>query len=181
MSQSASPKTNLSSVDNTEFAHLELAQAIETFRIQFNLLIQILTIFVISDVTVIGYAISSQISGIFFVGAFIPLMMLLVINGAEKYMMVVLYTAVVLESKYGKRNTDWLASTYISVVSSSKLIKRLYEISQIDDYEERIGTLRKQRLAIVRRTSFRFVLIVIAFAHVIVAFLLSSAFHWRLL
>jgi hypothetical protein len=44
--------------------------------VQFSLLVQVITIFVLGDVTIIGYAISAQIAGIILIGIILPLMTL---------------------------------------------------------------------------------------------------------
>lgn len=180
MTKSPNTKGDNISTDEIEFARLEFEQAIETFRTQFNLVIQILTVFVVSDVTIIGYAISSQIAGIFMVGALIPLMMIIVIIGVSKFMIPVLYTALIIESQYGKRNTDWLVSTYISVVVSIKFIRRVQEISYIDNYDERIALLKKQKLEMVDRPHFRTLLFALSLLHVVSAVLLNIFFSWRI-
>jgi hypothetical protein len=181
MAKSPNIKRDDISTDEIEFARLEFGQAIETFRTQFSLAIQILTVFVVADVTIIGYAISSQIAGIFIAGALIPLMMILVIVGVGKFMIPVLYTAAIIESRYGKRNIDWLVSTFTSVVVSSKFIRRIQDISRIDNHEERIALLKKQRLEMIDRPHFRALLFVLSLLHIVSAAVLNIFFGWRIL
>ena len=90
--------------DDTSFAIMQVKEAIETYRSQFSLLIQILTVFVVADVTIIGYGVSNQIAGMGVVGAFIPLMMMFVISGAGRFMLPVIFTAVSIERKFAKQN-----------------------------------------------------------------------------
>ena len=105
---------------------------------------------------------------------------MLVVYGSGRFMVPILYTAVVIEDKYGKRNFDWLASTYLSVIVSTSFIKQLRDISQSKDYEQRVEKLRKQRLSMVDKNNFRVLLLVISFMHVLVAVLLVWKFNWKM-
>ena len=165
-----------------QIASLQLSQAIETFRSQFNLLIQILTVFVVADVTIIGYAVSNQIAGVLLVGALVPLVMDLVSYGAGKFMLPVLYTAVVVEKnmkRYGKY--DSLAETFISTLISTSFLDELHKISQIENYDDRLRALRKKNLPLVSRDRFRRMLAVVALMHVATALALGLAFNWPFL
>jgi len=174
-------KRDDSSTDEIAFARLEFQQAIESFKTGFSLTIQILTVFVVANVTIIGYAISSQLAGIFIVGALIPLMMILVIVGVSKFLMPVLYTAATIESRYGKRNIDWLISTTTSVIVSSNFLRRIQDISHIDNHEERIKLLKKQRLEMIDRPHFRALLFVLSLLQIVSAAILNIFFDWRIL
>lgn len=166
--------------DELEFIHLQLTQAIETFRMQFNLLVQILTVFVIADVSILGYAISIQSVGIIMIAAIIPLFMIVVIYGASRFMIPILYTAIVLEDKYPKQNTDWLMATYLSVVVSTDFVEQLRDISQTKNHEQKIQKLRKQRLKMIDRRIFDILLLTISLTHLLTSFVLIWKFNWKI-
>jgi hypothetical protein len=179
MAKQTDALTSISNKDS-DFANLQLKECIETFRSQFNLLIQIFTVFMLANVTILGFAISNQISGILLVGAIIPILLLYVAYGGSKFMLPVLYTAILLEKKYGERNTDYLASTFISTMISVDFLNRLQEISRIKNFDERTTTLKRQKFTLIYRRKFRALLIFISIGQVAVAILLNIVFSWPL-
>jgi hypothetical protein len=181
MSQTTATTLAAINAGDKDFVCLQFAQAIETFRAQFNLSIQIFTAFVIADVTVIGFAISSKISGIVLIAGLFPLFIIYVAYGANKFMVPVIYTAVSIESKYGIQNEDWLASTFLSARLSPEILKRCQEISNVGKFEERIKAIRKQRIAFLYNKRFIVVLVVLSLMHIGGAVFLSLVFKWKFL
>ena len=163
------------------FVDLQLREALETFRSQFNLAIQILTAFVIADVTVIGFAVSAQIAGVILIGAIVPLIMMIVIAGVERFMRPVLYTVVVLETRYGVGYSDWLASTFLSVVISPDVVEQLKSISRLEEFSDRMEELRRRKLELINRRGFRITLATFAVLHIAISILLSAVFRWKFL
>jgi hypothetical protein len=182
VSRSESKETPATNVDGVlSFSQLQMTQAIETFRAQLSLLIQILTVLVISDVTILGFAFSSQISGVILVAAIVPLIMIIIVTKISRYMIPVIYTALTLEVKIGKGKPDYLVSTFLSSVVSAKFTKELYEISLVRGYDERIERLRKIRLSMFDKKSSRYLLLIFSLLQVLVSILLNSIFNWRFL
>jgi hypothetical protein len=126
---------------NPEFIGLQIEQVMETYRTQISLLIQIMIILVIADVTVVGYSISTQISGILLIGSLFPIMMHYTIYTIHRKMLPPLYTAVSLEHRYGGSDVDWLASTFMSTTISAEYVATLKTISSIQDPIKRIERL----------------------------------------
>lgn len=125
-----------------EFVRLQLEHAITTYQAIWSSLIQIITVLAIANATILGYAITTKIAGIMFLGAFFPIMIFAVELMANKRALPVIYTAISLEQKFGIANTDWLASTFISVTMSPDYLKHLKEIAKINDPVERIEQLK---------------------------------------
>ncbi len=166
-------------LDDTSFATMQVKEAIETYRSQFSLLIQILTVLVIADVTIIGYATSNKIAGIGVVGAFMPLAMMLVISGAGRFMLPVIFTAVSIEKKFVKHNDSWLMSTLFSAVASTDFINRLEAIGKIENPAERIKSLLSLRLNRIDRFVYRLILISISLLQLVAAILFNLVYGWR--
>jgi hypothetical protein len=170
---------NSQPLDDTAFATMQVKEAIETFRSQFGLLIQILTALVIADVTIIGYAVSNKIAGMGVVGAFMPLAMMLVISGAGRLMLPVIFTAISIEKKFANQNGSWLMSTLYSTFASADFTQRLEAISKIENPEERMKSLLSLRLNKTDRILYRLILILLALLQLAAAFLLNSVYGWR--
>lgn len=164
-----------------DFICLQFAQSIETFRAQYNLAVQIFTALVIADVTIVGFAVSNKISGIVLIAGMFPLLIIYVAYGANQHMIPVLYTAITIETKYGMQNEDWLASTFFSARVSPELLRRWQEISKIENFEERIAAIRKQRMGLVHNKRFRITLLIISLLHIAGAAFLSLVFKWKFL
>lgn len=172
---------SLPSEPEVEFVRLQLEQALETYRTQFSLMIQVATVLVIADVTIVGYAISARIAGILLIGAIFPTIILGIMHSAGKWMLPIIYNAVSLESKYGGANIDWLASTLLSTIVSTEYVDRLRSISSIRNADERIAQLRRVPEPLLGiRSKTRLTLILIAIGQVIAPAILSLVFGWRL-
>lgn len=172
-----------STTNDLEFVKVELEQALETFRTQLSLLVQIVTILVIADATVVGFAVSTQIAGILLIGPLFPIMIIVITSIVFRLAKPVVYTAVSLEHKYGDRSAAWLASTFLSSTVSTEYVAQLKEISSVQDSAERMRRLRSVPAPSFGGTDVRVTrvaLIVIAVGQVIAPVVLSLCFGWRL-
>jgi hypothetical protein len=59
---------------NSQFLRQQLDQAIQTYRSALTVLVQIMTVLIVANVTVWGYAINYKIAGMIFIGAVFPLL-----------------------------------------------------------------------------------------------------------
>jgi hypothetical protein len=166
-----------------EFVRLQYQQAMETYRTQLNLLIQIATVLVVADATVVGYAISTQIAGVLFVGLIFPLALMFINRLIFRFTLPVIYVAISLERKFGSDNIDWLATTFISDVVSPAYAASLRLISSITNPVQRIRELRKMSSPEFRpkiRLIGTSTVIAIAIGHIIAPIVLSQYFGWKL-
>lgn len=164
-----------------EFVNLELAQALETYRAMFSLAVQLMSVFIIADVTVVGYAISVQIAGILFAGTILPLAIYYVVYGATRRMNPVIYSAIIMEQTHGGAQVDWLATTFFASIVSPGVIKHFQLISKLESFDERIEKLREVKGSTLGGRRLLLLLSAIAGAHVVLPFALSTLFGWRLL
>ena len=160
----------------------ELEQAIESIRTQIALTVNVLTALVIADVTLIGYSISVKSAGIFMIGAILPFTMLIIGKTVKRLMVPVAFTAIYLEFKYGDKKDSYLAITFISYLLSQEKVKKLIEISTVEDYSKRIQLLKKfddsfhwSQYGII----FKLILIIL-FGQVIVPLFLYLFFQWSI-
>jgi hypothetical protein len=172
-----------SASSDLEFARLQLGQAITTYQTQLSLLVQIITILVIADATVVGYAISTQIAGILLIGPLFPIMIFVVSRIIFKLSLPTVYTAVSIEQKYGNTNGDWLASTFVSTTISPDYLNRLKTIASTQDSSERIKQLRSAPAPSFKGPGTgitKLALVLIMLGQIIAPFILSSYFGWRM-
>lgn len=162
------------------FVKSQLEQAFETFRVQFSLLTQVASVLVLADVTVIGYAISTKNAGILLIGALFPIIIRRVAQFASKLMLPVIYSAVSLETKYGGAGEDWLASTFLGVLSI-EYIEELKSISTIQDTHQRMAKLRLSPLILFGKGSkTRLILLLVTLSQIIAPVVLFLFFNWQL-
>lgn len=168
--------------DKPEFVKTQLEQAFETFRSQFSLLVQIITILVLGDVTIIGYAISAQIAGIVLLGTIFPFMILYILYRMNKLAIPVIYTAVGIENKYGGDDTDWLASTYAATIITAEFVSKLKAISSIQNAAERTKQLRELKSPLIGGSKglTRIALVLLAIGQIVAPAILYLYFNWRL-
>ena len=96
---------NLSDIQR-ELITNQFEQAIETFRTQVNYLLQIITLFVVADVTVVSFAISSQIASIIFISTLFPILIYYAMNQIYSISIPILYTAIYIENKFSRKQVD---------------------------------------------------------------------------
>lgn len=143
MSNEDQTPTVLPLKSDLEFVRLQLGHAITTYQAIWSSLIQIITVLVIADATILGYAFTTKIAGVMLLGAFFPIMIIAVQLMANRRALPVIYTAISLEQKYGITNTDWLSSTFISVTMSPDYLNRLKFIAAIKNPTERMEQLKR--------------------------------------
>jgi hypothetical protein len=166
-----------------EFVRLQYQQAIETYRTQLSLLVQIITVLVLADATVAGYAITTQIASVWLIGPLFPIMILVVSVIVFRLMAPILLTAVSIEKRYQADNISWLASTFISAAVSPQYLNQLRDISYITDAEEVTRRLNLLPRPTFSATGSRFTwiaLVVLAAGQVLVALACWLFLGWRL-
>lgn len=124
----------------TELAQKELVEAISTIRTQYTLFTQALSIIIIGNITVIGWAFSNQKSGTMLLGCIFPILSYLLYRTFYRLCLPVVYTAIRFESMLGTDKFDWLATSYL--YKNIALLKELRKIAAIENQEERFKKLR---------------------------------------
>lgn len=174
---------NISEINKSEFIISQIEQALETFRAQNSLMLQIIIVLILANIYIIGYAINSRIAGFFIIGALFPIIILVIVYRITKFMLPTIYTAIFLEIKYGGNDSDWLASTFISTLISVDYFQSLKNICTIQDSIKRINALNKLKSPKyfegngILRISF----ILSTLGQIMIALILYQQFNWRLL
>ena len=130
------------SSDEQKFVRLQFEQAIETLRAEFSLLVQMLTVLILANATLIGYSISTEISGILFLGSIFPIMMIYFTRTIFKTSIPILYIAMSIENKHGGQNTVWGVTTFLSTLISSDYVAKVKKIDSIEDPVKKFSELR---------------------------------------
>lgn len=97
-----------------EFAKLQLQQSVETLRVQVSLLVQICTVLVLGDATVVGYAIQQRLAGVMWAGLIFPLAMRTFISFIMRLTVPIAATAVQIETEYREPGAFGLVSTFLA-------------------------------------------------------------------
>jgi hypothetical protein len=171
----------LKNQQKSEFARTQFDQAVETFRTQISLIIQIATVLVVANATVVGYAMSQRTSGILFVGILFPIIILFLADTIFRSTVPIIYTAVSLELEYGNGGSDWLASTFLAFIAPAKYVEKLKAICSIENDDERAKQLRSLASPLFgKRSRMKLTLIMIAFLELIAPLILYLVFGWPL-
>lgn len=131
-----------------DIAQKQLIEAISTFRTQYTLAIQILSLLVLSNITVLGWAITQKTASIFLLGSIIPLIFILFRIQFFSLTFPIMFSAYSFEKKIGNDSFDWLATTFL--YRREDLIKEFDKILQIDN-----SIHRRQRLLKTKDTLFK--------------------------
>lgn len=164
----------------SEFSKLELQEAINTFRTGLSVLVQIVTVLVVANVSILGYAISYKMTGIIFLGALIPLLIIVITRMVSNLLVPAVYTAYAIEKHAGQSQHDNLMQIGITVLSSPDFIQKLDEISQQDGLAARAESLRDLNFSLLgtQKNLIFLILGLISLLQLLIPFILSSIYHW---
>jgi hypothetical protein len=168
---------------NPEFLIVQYEQAMETFRHGVTSLAQLVTVFVLADLTLLGFAIDNQIAGIIFLGALFPIFIMNSASVVGKLLAPTVFTAYCIEQKCGEAISG-LMHTGLRVNLSREVANQLAAISAIENIDEQAAQLRRLDISMFgrRKNLVNFLLILVALIHVLAPLLLiSNRFAWRLL
>ena len=167
-------------VKNTEFLRQQLDQSIQTYRSGLTVLVQIMTVLIVANVTVWGYAINYQISGIIFIGAIFPLLTIYLIYLVGRLLAPVVFTAYHVEKQLGGESHTYLMRLGISVLSGETFISQMEKIGETESQPAQLEGLRKLNFLILgtRQGIANSILVLISILQLIAPVLLSYFFGW---
>lgn len=137
-----------------EFLRQQLDQAINTYRSGLTVIVQIITVMIVANVSVWGYALNYKIGGMLYLGAIFPLLIFYLIKLVGRLLAPSIYTAYQVEKMLSGSDREFLMRTGISVIADRNLIKTLNELTNLESGEERIKRLRDLRLDILGERQF---------------------------
>ena len=167
---------------NSEFLIMQYEQAMETFRHGVTSLAQLVTVFVLADITLIGFAVDNQAAGVIFLGAVFPLFIINSASVVGKLLTPTIFTAYCIEQKCGEE-VSGLMHTGLRVNLPLAVARELEAIRAMTNTEAQAGQLRKIDISMFgrRKNLVNILLILVALIHVIAPMLLTSIFSWKLL
>jgi hypothetical protein len=167
---------------NPEFLIVQYEQAMETFRHGVTSLAQLVTVFVLADLTLLGFAIDNQIAGIIFLGALFPLFIMNSASVVGKLLAPTIFTAYCIEQKCGEEISG-LMHTGLRVNLPPEVAQKLEAVRAMTRVEAQAGQLRKIDISMFgrRKNIINSLLILVTLIQVMAPLLLTRCFSWRLL
>jgi hypothetical protein len=140
--------------EKSKYVEIELQQSLETFRVQFNLLLQVSLGIIAANVAFLGYAVQQRRASLLCFGAVFPLLLLAILNRGRRFMVPVLFSAIQLErSTLG--SDRGLVSTFLAHLNGTDYVKQLLGINRINGFKERHAALRSMPLPFGHRGLMR--------------------------
>lgn len=166
----------------TAFIISQLQQHVETYRMILTITVQILTVLVLGNVTLVGYAISQQIAGILLIGPLFPVGIIITVFLVGHFAMPIIYSYLNLERKFGGDWADWLGKTFFSYMFTAKFVSQMLEAGSLPDWDKRYTALKKMPMVVVGtgKGIIRACLALVAVGQVAAAIVLWLYFDWRM-
>jgi len=167
---------------NSAFLITQYEQAMETFRHGVTSLAQLVTVFVLADITLLGFAIDNQIAGIIFLGALFPVFIMNSASVVGRLLVPTIFTVYCLEQKCGAE-IGGLMHTGLRVNFSREVAHKLAAISAMSNIDDQADQLRKINISMFgrRKTLVNTLLVLVALIHVVAPLLFTSCVSWKLL
>jgi hypothetical protein len=167
---------------NSDFLIVQYEQAMETFRHGVTSLAQLVTVFVLADITLLGFAIDNQIAGIIWLGALFPVFIMNSASVVGKLLAPTIFTAYGIEQKCGEEISG-LMHTGLRVNLSPEVAQKLEAARAMPNVDEQAGQLRKIDISMFgrRKNLVNSLLVLVVLIHLLAPLLLTSRFSWRLL
>lgn len=134
-----------------------------TFRTQITLMIQIMTVIVLGDITIIGFAFENQSSMLMLIGTIFPIALIIITNVVKRLMIPIVKTCYDIEQKYLTNKSPKLATSFILETQKSKKDSDFYKIK------------------FTKSVIFHYIIIAIAFGQLILSFVFYFYFDWKLI
>ena len=165
------------------FITTQLEQSINTFRMGYTVLAQIITILVVANVTIVGYAITNQIAGVMIIGAAFPLLILFIADLSGHLLVPVIFTTFCIEKKYGEEGIEGLMTSGLSVNNGDAILNELSHIYSLQQKQDRVTALRKVKFSMLGNMK-KFVyaaLLIFSLLEAVTPIILVEFYDWRLL
>ena len=130
----------------SSFRAVQLQQALETYRAQWVLAVQMVSVVALANLTLAGYGVSSKAAGAVMICAIFPLLIITILRRANQLMIPIIYAAISVEAKVGGPTDDWLMTTYVGFARSDGYLAKMKEVASIEDEGERLRQLRELSL-----------------------------------
>ncbi|PID70040.1 hypothetical protein CSB37_03450 [bacterium DOLZORAL124_38_8] len=164
----------------TELLEKEYVEALSTYRTQYSLMVQLFTVLVIGDFTVVGFGVDQRLSGVIALAAIFPIGIAVMMYFVNYYMFPIIFVAISIEQKLGNNRISHLMSTYFSFISHYSVYREMGSIANIKDEEVRFSKLKKLKVTSYRKKrSVNFLYLLLGVFHIIGGILLNIFFGWN--
>ena len=165
---------------NSEFLHQQLDQAIQSYRSALTVLVQIMTVLIVANVTIWGYAINYKVAGLIFIGALFPLLTIYLFSLVGRLLSPIVFAAYHTEKQLGRGNGNSLMHLGISILSGEKFILQLEEIGETASRAEQLKKLQKLKFTILgqRQAFVNTILLLLSILQLLAPLLLSYFVGW---
>ena len=147
---------------SSELIKIQYQEGVSTYRTQISLLIQIMTVLVVGDITIIGFAFENKSASLLIIGAIFPATLLIIIKVIKRLMIPIIETCYRIENEYLTKETPRLATSYIE---KTQLSKRPADFFKLRFTETRIYT---------------YIVIVITIGQIASGIIFSIIFKWSI-
>jgi hypothetical protein len=166
----------------SEFAKVQLQQAVDTFRAQLSLIVQICVALIAADAATIGYAIQQKFGAALWVGLFFLVAMIVAIRAILRMTIPIVAIAIAIETRHRDPAISGLLSTFVAVaVSEKSLLEQIRLASQLPSEPERWQALMKIEMPVLFGGHVtRYLLYSMIVAQAVAPFLLRYFANWGL-
>ena len=128
-----------------DFLKTQYDNAVQAYLNLFSQLVNIITILVIAEVTLVGFAITEKTAGLLFVGAIFPITILMLLRWIQNLQRSIAYTVILIEDKLKVSGIDGFAHSVLGMNYSVEFVDAMKRIGSMSDPGERMTSLRKSR------------------------------------
>lgn len=160
---------------------LQLQESISTYRTGLTVLVQITTVLIVANVTVLGYALSQKSAGILLIGACFPLLIVFLLKMVGKLFIPAIFTAYCAEKELGDQARVSLITTGLFVICSDDFMNHIDRIAATENLDDRVQALRALEFSILgsRERMNLVVLLVFSALQIAAAGALMRFFSWK--
>lgn len=136
---------------DSSFLDVQFAQAMEMYRSNTTLTVQIFTVLVVADVTLLGFGFEQRNAMLLFLTGFLPIAGLFAYFRISRGLKPVMYSTLLLERRFKLPAGDLMATTMFGMELSSDAYERIMSIADDEDFNRRMDRLSQLRLGRDRR------------------------------
>lgn len=164
-----------------EFKLKEHEQVMETYREQIGMAMQIVSGLIVVNATVLGFAVSLEVAGLFLIGALISGVILLVIESGERSSRSVLLRGIQLELEFGQPSS--IGSVWAAKFYGEKYLREAQNVLVAEEESQKLEKLLAfSSVSPSKKSTVRYMLIaaLAVVGQILLAILLPVIQNWRL-
>ncbi|MBX2828242.1 MAG: hypothetical protein KTR22_08770 [Flavobacteriaceae bacterium] len=115
--------------DKKEILLLQYQEGVITFRNQVSLVVQIMTVMIIGNITIAGFAFDNKSSILLILGSFFPITILVLVYFAKKLMRPFIENSIKIERLFTEKEDPRMIKEFIEKTQSKNSIRNLDKIT----------------------------------------------------